>query len=81
MSSDEPETPTQEGVREVIRQVARSEDIRDEHADIADILDDTALDTIADLAWRFQFDDDRTEFKKGLGALHAYVATTRQIDE
>ena len=81
MPSDEPETPSQDGVREVIRLVARSERIREEHADIADMLHDSDLDTIADLAWRFQFDDDRTEFKKGLGALHTYVATTRRAAE
>lgn len=74
MGSDDLEEPTQESVREVLRHVALSERLREDHAEVADVLDDDDLTRIADLAWRHQFDEDRSAFKRDLGELQQYVA-------
>ena len=77
MASESFETPTQEGVVELFREVARSDKMRKEHPEVVELLDDEALDTVIAAAWRCQFDDDRSDFMRAIRELLNYVTSTR----
>ena len=78
MMTDGDETPDQSGLHEdaesVLLQIAKYDEIREEHSLIADYCDDDDLRSIVNLAWRYQFVDDRHSFKKAIRELQQHVA-------
>jgi len=60
--------------REVFLHVAHSPVVREEHTRILPYCDDSTLSKIVDLAWRYQFSEDRYPFKRDIRDLQQYVA-------
>ena len=63
-----------EGARRVLVALGSNQEIRASHEVIAPFLDDTTLGRIVELAWRYQFSDDRYGFKRDIRELGEYVA-------
>jgi hypothetical protein len=60
--------------RLVLTEIANSPEMRQEHAEVVDFCDARVLQDIVQFAWRHQFSDDRSGFKKDISTLQQYVA-------
>ena len=66
--------PTQSEALDVMNAVADSDEMRKAHSLIIDFCSEEDLRGIVDLAWRYQFIDDRNPFKKEIREIQANVA-------
>jgi len=66
--------PTQSEALSVMMLEAQSEDVRKAHSLIIDYCSEADLKGVVDLAWRYQFLDDRNPFKKDIQEIQANVA-------
>ena len=83
MSSDDIEQdapPTQVEALSVMMMVAQSDDVRKAHSLIVDYCDEADLKGVVDLAWRYQFLDDRIPFKKDIQEIQGNVARKIQME-
>ena len=71
---DSDSTPSLAEARLVLTEIANSSQMRQEHADIVDFCDFRVLTDIVQFAWRHQFSDDRSGFKRDISTLQQYVA-------
>jgi len=65
---------TQEDARGVVVRIASEDSFRDEHPLIGPILSQDDLRAIVDLAWRYQFLEDRLPFKKAMREIEQHIA-------
>ena len=76
VSAEPPDIPTtQEDARNVVARIASDESFRDEHPLVGSLLSQDDLRSIVDLAWRYQFLEDRLPFKKAMRELEQHVAS------
>ncbi len=66
---------TQEDARKVLLRIAADDTFREEHPLIEALCDEEDLRGIVDLAWRFQFAEDRMAFKRAMRELEQHIAT------
>ena len=71
--NDEADSATSDDARDVLLSAARNEGIVAEYPQMADLCTPAILQQVVDLAWRCQFDDDRTVFKREIRELQEYV--------
>jgi hypothetical protein len=66
--------------RAVLLEIAQDETLREDFSLISDFITPNDLQQIIELAWRHQFDDDRSEFKKAIGKLQEHVCAKAMGD-
>lgn len=80
MTSEEAHSLTSDDAREVVVEVAQRTDISSEYPRMAVLCDPSVLTRVVDIAWRHQFDEDRSGFKREMRDLEAYVARRATSD-
>lgn len=68
--------PSQHGAEsafEAMLEVADRRDIQHDFGTVASAFRDEDLRTVVDLAWRYQFSDDRSQFKRDIRGLQEVV--------
>ena len=74
---DEDALPTQADALSVLLEVSQEERVRESHPLVAEFIGHEDLESIVNIAWRYQFIEDRYSFKKDMKDLQANV--TRKI--
>lgn len=72
LSDDDSAENSRAGALSVMSEVARSAELTVEHP-VSRCFSDDDYESIIDLAWRCQFDDDRATFRQGLLDLETYL--------
>jgi hypothetical protein len=82
VSSDSADIPTtQEDARGVVVRIASDDTFKQEHPLIGSVLTEDDLRSIVDLAWHYQFLEDRLPFKKAMREMEQYVAAKARNSE
>jgi hypothetical protein len=71
--SDPDSALTHVEARAVLLEIAESEALKEEFSLVSDSCTSDDLKEIVDLAWRHQFEDDRSGFKKDIKKLQEHV--------
>ena len=69
---------TQEDARSVVVRIAGEDSFREEHPLVEPVLSQDDLRSIVDLAWRYQFLEERLPFKKAIRELEQHVFAKAQ---
>lgn len=69
-----------EGALAALLEVSRLPDVVKDYRSIADAFDDRDYQTVIDLAWRHQFNDERLNFKREIRELQQFVSK-RALDK
>lgn len=82
MSAETPDIPTtQEDARGVVVRIASEASFKAEHPLVGSILSPADLRSIVDLAWRYQFLEDRLPFKKAMREIEQHIASKARDTE
>lgn len=66
-----------EGAKAALLEVVQEDAILKQFPPAARLsFEDADYEAIINLAWRYQFDDDRTKFKRGINELQAHISPT-----
>jgi hypothetical protein len=75
VNTEPPDIPTtQEDARGVVVRIASEYSFRQDHPLVGSFLSHDDLRSVVDLAWHYQFSEDRLPFKKAMRDLEQHVA-------